>query len=342
MGVRREPTLSDVAAEASVSAALASLALRGLPGPSEASRRAVLEAASRIGYHANVPARLLARTRTRTIGVVYNVHEQFESQVVENLYGYADAHGYDLFLGARTNRRSLLDAISPLVSGICEGLILVGVGEVPQDVRERIQVLPTVIIGHPPRCDSYDIVKSADIDGMNKAVDFLVQLGHSRISHIDGGSASGAVERRSGYSQAMVDHGLTSHIEVVTGGSTSLAGSQAMERILDGSSQATAVVAYDDTCAWGALRAMEAHGVSIPEEMSIIGYDDDIVSRDEYLNLTTVAQDVDSLCRIAFERLLHVISSDDVAKKEFLVSPTLIVRGSAASPNGRPRNMPMT
>lgn len=322
----QRPSLGDVAREAGVSPALASLALRGRPGPAEASRAAVLDAARRLGYRANTAASLLARSRTRLIGVAFDIGQSFHVEAIDHVYREAEAAGYEVVLGAITQSRPLEKVVGPLVGGSCEGVLLIGADTVPASLRTPLSRVPVVVLGHAHWEDDFDVVRTAGDIGEEQAVDKLVALGHTRIVHVDGASASGAQERRSGYRSAMARHGLGENVLVVRGGNSEEDGLSAGRRMLRDLPGTTAVICYNDSCAVGVIQAMEEGGRSIPRDVSVIGYDNSPVSRTNYLSLTTVAQDTPKLTALAVERLVAAIEDPDLAREEFVLPPHVIER----------------
>src|SRR3954468_11661876 len=162
----RRPRLADVAAEAGVSTASASLVLRGVPGPSNATRERVLAAAARLGYRPDRTASLLARRRSRLIGVVMDVRNTFHTQLVEDFYEAAEQHGYDPLLSTVTRSRDERRAIETLLDSRCEALVLLG----PEVSAPRLvalgQQLPVVVVGRPMPADGVDIVRAADDEGV--------------------------------------------------------------------------------------------------------------------------------------------------------------------------------
>src|SRR4051812_20631940 len=125
-GSSRRPRLQDVATEAGVSTASASLVLRGAPGPSGATRERVLDAAARLGYRPDRAASLLARRRSRLIGIVMDVRSSFHAQLVEDVHEAAEEHGYDLVLSTVTRTRDEDRAVETLLDSRCEALIMLG------------------------------------------------------------------------------------------------------------------------------------------------------------------------------------------------------------------------
>src|SRR5689334_21758349 len=124
--IARRPTITDVAAHAGVSKALVSLALRGEPGPTAGTRARVPAAADALGYRADRTASLLARRRTRQLGVVANVRNPFQAELVEDLQAAADALGYELALSPLTRTHGEPRAVETLLGLRCEALILLG------------------------------------------------------------------------------------------------------------------------------------------------------------------------------------------------------------------------
>lgn len=322
------PSLADVAQRAGVSPALASLALRGKPGPSEASRRAVRESARDLGYRVNSAASLLAQTRPRLIGVALNLTHSFHLEAVEHIYRVAEELGYSVLLSAATASRSLDRAVNPLVSGSCEGILIVGIHTVPSSVGEPGGNLPTVVLGHAPWTGDYDVVRTAGDVGMEAAVDRLVELGHTRIVHVDAGSESGAEERLEGYRAAMVRHGLTRLIRVEEGGADEADGLRAGTRIFSDPRTVTAVTCYNDSCAVGVVDAAHRAGLTVPRGVSVIGYDNSPVARTTFLDLTTVAQDTPRLVELAVRRLVTAIEDPSQAHQEIILPPHLVERTS--------------
>lgn len=320
------PNLDDVARAAGVSTALASLALRDRPGPSEASRQAVITAARALGYRANTAASVLARSRTRLIGVAFDVGQSFHVEAIDHVYREAEAAGYEVVLGAVTRSRPMERAVGPLVSGNCEGLLLIGADSLPDSLRDRSRTPPVVVLGHAHWEQGFDVVRTAGDRGMEAAVDKLVSLGHSDIVHVDGGTASGAEERRSGYRSGMARHGLTAGTRIVAGGDGEEAGLRAGRRLLQHRRGATAIVCYNDSCAVGVIQSLREAGLAVPHDVSVIGYDNSPVSRTHYLSLTTVAQDIPRLTALAVRRLLEAIEDPDLARQEFVLPPHVIER----------------
>lgn len=325
----RAATIADVAARAGVSKALVSLALRGEPGPNPATRERVLAAAEALGYRANRTASLLARRRTRQLGVVANVRNPFQAELVEDLQAAADELGYELALSPLTRTHGEPRAIETLLGLRCEALILLGPISPSRALAEVARRLPVVAVGRRVRMPGVDAVLAADDRGVRQAVDHLAGLGHRAIVHVDGGAGPIAAVRRRGYQAAMAAHG--SAPRVIAGDLTEQAGAAAAAALLRGHLP-TAIVAVNDRCAIGVLDALTRAGVRVPGEVSVVGYDDSALAQIAHVDLTTVNQDAARQARLAVEAAVERLDGGRVRRREVVLPPRLVVRGTTAPP----------
>jgi len=328
MSRQARPSLADVARTAGVSPALASLALRHKPGPSETSRRAVLRAADSLGYRVNTTASLLAKSRTHLIGVALNLSQSFHVDAVDHVYRVAESMGYDVLLSAVTASMPLDRAAAALISGSCEGVLIVGMHSVPQLLLTPPTSVPVAVIGHALSDGRFDVVRTAGDLGVTDAVDHLVALGHTHIAHIDGAERSGSDERRRGYVKGMTGHGLQHLIHVCPGGNSEEDGAAATRTLLGADPSLTAIICYNDSCAIGAFQAVHEAGLGVPEDVSIIGYDNTPIARTAHFALTTVAQDIPELTAIAVRQLIASIEDPDRVRGETILPPHLITRST--------------
>jgi DNA-binding LacI/PurR family transcriptional regulator len=327
-GGSRPATIADVAARAGVSKALVSLAVRGEPGPNPATRERVLAAAAALGYRANRTASLLARRRTRQLGVVANVRNPFQAELVEDLQAAADALGYELALSPLTRTHGEPRAIETLLGLRCEALILLGPISPSRGLAELARRLPVISVGRRVRVSGVDAVLAADDQGVRQAVDHLVGLGHRVIVHIDGGAGPIAAVRRRGYQVAMAAHGLQAR--VIPGDLTEQAGAAAATALTD--ALPTAVVAVNDRCAVGVLDALTRAGVHVPGDVSVVGYDDSALAQIAHVDLTTVNQDAARQARLAVEAAVERLDGGRTRRREVVLPPRLVIRGTTAPP----------
>jgi DNA-binding LacI/PurR family transcriptional regulator len=200
-----------------------------------------------------------------------------------------------------------------------------------------------VVVARAVRHRAVDVVRTADDEGLHQAVDHLVAGGHRRIAHIDGGRAPGAADRRRGYRQAMRRHGLDSEARILPGGLTEDDGAAAARALLDAppGRRPTAVTAFNDRCATGVLDVLHRAGLAVPGDISVIGYDDSRLARLSHVNLTTVAQDAGRMTTLAVTRAVDRLNGAPVARRELVIPPRLVVRGTTA-PVTIPRRRPAT
>ncbi|WP_111764950.1 LacI family DNA-binding transcriptional regulator [Nakamurella deserti] len=332
-GGARRATMHDVAARAGVSQSLVSIVMRDAPGAGAATRERILRIADELGYRPDTRARLLRRGNSRLLGVVFGVQHAFHGDLLAGLYRAAAPLDYQLTLSAVTADRGETAAITDLLGDRCEALLLLGTQEPPAQLGRLAAIVPVVAVARAVRHSDVDVVRTADAHGLAQAVDHLVGLGHTRIAHIDGGRAPGAAERRRGYRDAMTRHGLAGHIRVYPGGLTEDDGAGAARTVLaDG--PPTAITVFNDRCATGVLEIVRAAGFDVPGDISVIGYDDSHLARISFIDLTTIAQDVDRLAHLAVHRAVdRATGADRDGPREQVATPHLVVRSTTGPPH---------
>jgi DNA-binding LacI/PurR family transcriptional regulator len=341
----RRPTMEDVAARAGVSRALVSIVFRNAPGAGEQTRARVRAAAAELGYRPDKRARLLGRSRTRLIGVVFGVRHTFHTDLVESLYAAAEPTGYELALSGTTPVRDEGAAVEALLAYRCEALLCLGPTMPAGQLGRLAAAVPTVVVARRVRAAGVDVVRTDDADGLRQAVAHLVGLGHSRIAHVDGGGAPGAADRRRGYRTAMRRAGLEKRARVDPGGLTEDDGARAAEALLAGRWLPTAVAAFNDRCAVGLMHTLRAAGRAVPGEVSVVGFDDDRLAGLPHIDLTTLRQDPDELAALAVSRVIERLGGHGSGQRaedlglaravELVTPPRLVVRGTTAAPPNR-------
>lgn len=328
----RRSTLADVAARAGVSVPLVSIVMRDAPGASAASRERVRRAAEELGYRPDNRARMLRRARSKLIGVVFGVQHAFHGDLLSGLYAASDTADYELALSAVTPGRDERRAVASLLQDRCEALVLLGPQLPTSYLADLAAKIPVVVLARAVRHRTVDVIRTDDAAGLHQAVDHLVDLGHSRISHIDGGRAPGAAERRRGYREALDRHGLAGLTQVIPGGLTEDEGAAAARVLLDTTSRPTAVTVFNDRCATGVLEALRSADVSVPHDISVVGFDDSRLARLSHISLTTVAQATDQITTLAIARAIAHIERTTVTEREQVIPPHLVVRATTAPP----------
>ena len=320
------PTIEDVAARAGVSRALVSLVMRGSPKVSEARRAAVLKAAEELGYSPHAMARSLASRTSHVLGVmVSDLHNPFWAEVVDGLDACARAGGFELVFntGGRRPGAGARGADRPAVvpAGRHRAAGPGGAGGPDHRAAEHT---PVVLVSRSSRLSTVDTVNDDGQAGSGMAVDHLVSLGHREIVHIDGGGGSQAAPRRTGYVNAMRRHGLTPR--VVRGEYTEAAGAAAIRTLLP--DPPTAVMAANDLNAVGVLSALAAAGLSVPADVSVVGYDNTWLAELRHVSLTTIDQPREEMGRLAAEALIQRVRGERTNPARHLLRPRLIVRAT--------------
>jgi DNA-binding LacI/PurR family transcriptional regulator len=330
----KHPTILDVAEEAGVSKSLVSLVMRDSDRVSASSREAVLEAASKLGYRPNAAARTMVRQRSYVIGVlISNLHNPFFADVIDGIDMTATDAGYRSILttGNRVAERERL-AVGTLLEMRVDGLILVSPSFHKDFAIEAAQSVPTVLIGKATRAPTVDSVTNDDRQGAAMVVDHLVELGHRGIAHIDGGIGAGSKPRRTGYQRAMRRHGLEAEIQSVQGGFTEEEGGAGMRRLLANGSRPTAVFVANDLAAIGVLEVLRSEGLSVPGDISVVGYDNTAMAASHRIGLTTIDQPRHDMGRMAAGLILARINQDSTTASHVILPPKLVVRESTAQP----------
>ncbi|MFM9370137.1 LacI family DNA-binding transcriptional regulator [Streptomyces sp. Da 82-17] len=328
--------MADVAEKAGVSRALVSIVFRNQPGAGQETRDRVLRVAEEIGYRPDNAARLLARGRSRTLGVLFTVHQPFQADLVEGIYPEAERYGYEVLLSATAPGRDEGQAVEALLAHRCEALILLG----PLSDPDRLDALGrravAVSVGRRVRDASLDSVYSADNKGVRQAMDHLAELGHRSITHVDGGRDPGSAERRRAYRAAMRRHGLETEARVIPGSHTEDAGIEAGRLLLAerdaGTPLPTAILASNDRCAMGLLMAFARAGVDVPGEVSVVGYDDSHLSHLMPVALTTVRQDAVLMAEQAVRFAVDRLDDATIGVREAVIDPKLVVRDTSGPP----------
>jgi DNA-binding LacI/PurR family transcriptional regulator len=328
--VQRRPTLEDVAERAGVSRALVSIVMRDVPGASVQTRERVRRAADEIGYRPDPRARRLRQHRTKLIGVTFAAGQEFHADLVDGVYAAAEEIGYDVVLSGVTPHRDEPRAVRTLIDDRCEGVVLIGPRMAARDLVDLAGRVPTVALAR--RIRGVDAVRSDDTAGAAMAVDHLHGLGHREIVFLDGGRAPGAAERRRGYRRAMDDAALRER--TLPGGLTEREGAAAAAAMLTSQALPTAVIAFNDRCALGVLDVLIRAGVTVPQQVSIVGFDDSPLAGLAHIDLTTIGQDSAGLARAAVARLVGRLDNTptDGGVVDVVRRPSLIVRGSTAPP----------
>ncbi|MEM7091781.1 MAG: LacI family DNA-binding transcriptional regulator [Actinomycetota bacterium] len=331
-------TIVDVARRAGVSHSTVSRVLNGRPHIKPETRRRVEAALSELGYVANLSARSLAGGRLGLVGlVVLDLEGSYSHQVVRGVDQALAEVGLELML-CTTHRREQRehDYVARLSVGMCDGLIVL----VPKSEQRYAKELaerryPFVLVDHKGSAEASGVIARNEAGAID-AMTHLAELGHQRIGHITGSlETSAGADRLAGYRRAVADLGLDDDPSLVYEGDFSMESGEAGARHLMRLGQRpTAIFVGADAAAIGAAGELWRAGLSIPSDISLVGFDD--LPEAEYAQppLTTVRQPMADMGREAVKLLLARIDDPTLAVTHLELPTTLIVRSSTAPPRG--------
>jgi LacI family transcriptional regulator len=327
-------TLKDVARRAGVSTATAGRVLGGYGYSSAESRRKVLRAARELGYRVDAVARSLATGRTNAIGlVVADIENPFFAEAARGVSDVAAEHGNTVIL-ANTDEDVGKEetAITVLLEKRVDGLIVTPASSEHQENLAPLltQGFAVVMLDRKVEGLAADSVLVQNIEGARQAVAYLINLGHKRIGAVcDSLQITTNIERIAGYRQAHAEAGLPLDESLIrVGGYTRQAALEETKALLALPCPPTALFAANNFMTIGALLAIRETGRSIPKDVALVGFDDMDWTTLCQPQLTTVAQPVYELGRVAAERLLARIKGDQSPPAEIRLPVELVVRES--------------
>jgi DNA-binding LacI/PurR family transcriptional regulator len=328
-------TIKDIAEAANVSHTTVSRALKGHGRISDATVQRIRRLAEEMGYTPSAVAQSLVTQRTYTIGVVVTtIADPFVVNVVSGIEEAAQAAGYSVFLSSSHNdperelavvgtfQRRRVDAVIVSASRV---------GNLYAAHLQRFQV-PIVLINSQAESDTLHSVASDDVQGATLAVNHLLQQGHRRIAYI--GSATrphSSLRRRDGYQQALAAAGTVPDPRwaVAPEGPGDLeVGQRGLAAVL--AAEPTAIFTYNDMTAVGVLLEARRRGIAVPQQLSVVGFDDIELTRFLHPPLTTVNQPKEAMGRAAVHMALDLLNGQEVHNQ--LQPCSLVVRDSTARP----------
>ncbi|HUC92161.1 MAG TPA: LacI family DNA-binding transcriptional regulator [Paenibacillus sp.] len=333
-------TIKDLAKAAGVSITTVSRALNGYSDVNEKTRSRIKKLADELSYRPNAQAQSLVLKKTNTIGVIIseikrsNAKDAFAFEVLCGINDRAGELNYDILLFSTNPNKQLRKSYSDLCrERNVDGAILQGLRVSDPYLKEVIDQphFPCVLIDIPVAGERVGHVTTDNVNGAREAVRHLIELGHKRIAMINGyDEASVSRERLTGYMVALQESGMAYEPALVTDGRFSEEGGMdAMQQILEKHPDVTAVFCASDLMALGALRALERAGRSVPDSMSLVGFDDISIASYCSPNLTTVRQEKYELGYQAAQLLIDMLEGRQVRHKVMLPNE-LIVRGSTS------------
>jgi len=342
MSVSKNVTIDQVAREAGVSIQTVSRVINNRYDVAAETRQRVQDAVIRLGYQPNAIARGLASRRSRTLGLVtHDFNDHFFTQVVTGAEEEAHRNNYFCMLGSSTcSLDEMPKYLRLLTERHVEGVLFAregGPDELDQINRIAQDGTPAVIVGFHRDGQTFSSVDINNIDGGRRATECLLQYGHMRIACITGPlRTQSAQDRLSGYRLALESAGLSYDPEIVVegsyGNSSFGSGYRGMKRLLEVDPSITAVFAQNDRMGVGALTALQQAGLRVPEDLSMVGYDDSPEAEYSAPPLTTIRQDTVRVGALAVQILLRHIEDNSLPPEQILLNTELVWRGSVSLP----------
>ncbi len=341
-----KPDIRTVAALAKVSIATVSRTINASPAVSEKLSKRVWAAIEELNYFPNTHARSLVSGRSRILGIIVeNITNPFFPELISGFEEIAVAHGYEILVSSTNgNAEQLTNCVRRMLERKVEGVaVLTFGGEEPVLDQLAFHNMPIVLAEfrlEDPKVSTILLDYSA---GIHAAVAHLAELGHTRIGFLAGPhTLHSAMTRRKAFEQTMQQAGLDVHEDWIIECDHTLKGGVAGFTRLSGlNSRPTALICSNDMTAIGVLRAVYMAGLRVPQDLSVIGLDDIDFAEFTLPPLTTIRLSRQELAKAAFDALLLQAeaaaagsANGTVLQREFLVSTSLIVRGSTAEPPG--------
>ncbi len=325
----RRVTLKDVAREANVSLGSASYAINGNGSVDERTRAHILKVAQRLGYRQNLAAQAMRTGRTRALGLVLpDFSNPFFTALAQFLMRSARAHGYSVFVTDTEGSEALeQEALQVLSERGVEGVVWFPIRDA-NTAGALADDMPIVVMDRT--LPGLEAIQADYRGGGRQAAEHLLALGHRRIGLVCGPMELGSVrERMRGARDAIEDGG--GEVVFTVGGAFAFDLDPDVAEAVT-SRRATAVVCGADLIALGVMRCAIAAGVRVPEDLSVVGFDDIPWAQLSTPPLTTVEMPIEDMAAEAVETLLRRIDGRMQSRRQVVFGTSLIVRGSTQAP----------
>ncbi len=332
-------TIFDVATEAGVSFSTVSRVISDDPRIRTLTKQKVREVMNRLGYVANYHARRLAGAGSSIVGVMvpdFGGGNAYLGQILQGIDAELNLAGYDMALyTAHRQENKETGYVSQVMGGLADGLLMILPlyleSYLPALVKRRF---PFALIDRQSRDGSFPSVASSNWQGAFLATDYLIRLGHRRIGFIGGWrDMDSAAQRMEGHRAAFSAHHLAFAPDLFFEGTyQQMDGFNGANRLLSLDPPPTAIFAANDMMAFGAIDAVHSRGLRVPEDVSVLGFDDIPHSRFVLPALTTVRQPLEQMGRVGTQFLLELMKDPAAPYRNIELPTELVIRDSCAPP----------
>ena len=333
-------TLAEVALAAAVSPMTASRAMNNRSGVSRATREHVLKVAAELGYVINRAAQKLSGGKSHIIGIIAtDLDNEYNSGLVAGASDAAWESGYETLIYLHVEREKRPSgSVIQMLRQISDGLIAILPLEFGYLGELASTHIPIITVDHRGEHAEFPSISTDGYAGAREAIKHLVELGHRRIAYIGGDERlASARDRRRAYLDTTAQHGLGCDADLVLPGDfTQHCGFVAASHLLALAEPPTAIFAANDLSAFGAIMAIREAGLRVPDDISVIGFDDIPTAAQFFPPLTTIRQPIRQVGRSAVNTLLALIAGIDAASPQVTLPTEIVLRASTAPPPRRP------
>ena len=330
-------TISDIAKLANVSKSAVSIVLNNKTGVSDKTRQKILDTIKKYNYNPNSLAQSLVAKETKSIGlIIKEIDNPYSSKVMKGVYDECSRQGYTVLLASsELSAEKEYEIINTLLSKQIDGLLISPIQSEEADFTHLANLLsnnfPLVTLGNIRNYNA----NTVDIDNFQAAYDavsYLIKLGHKKIAHLAGPSHSGHGQKRfEGYQQALIDNGILINKNYILSVEPYIENGYktGLKLFSTGEKPPTAIFCYNDLVAIGVVKALLELNIKVPEEVSVIGFDNIDFSEYVRIPLTTIQMPAYEIGRAATKLLIkQIANSTRLLNEKIILEHELVLRSS--------------
>src|SRR5699024_1511765 len=328
----KRPTIYDVAKAAGVSISTVSKVMNDTGSISKQTKTKVKETIQALDYHPIATSAV--KKRIKTIGLLLpSIADPFSAEIARKIEDYGRKKGFSLIISSTDNNlKKEREYIDILKKKYVDGIII-ATGLKNSEAQKELfnQQMPIVLLSREIPSLAMNTVLVNDFLGAYEATSYLIKLGHRKIAMITEDIYFSNIQSRlDGYKRALYDAGITYEEKWISTGNESFNdAANAASYLLENEKSLTAIFASTEPLAIGAMQGVRRHNLQIPEDISIVGFDNSILAQMSYPPLTTVAQPIDEMAQKVIELLVNSLEKENDVTQRVVLAPKLTVRSSA-------------
>jgi len=332
---QKKVTLNDVANHSGVSYQTVSRVINEHPSVADSTRKRVIESIQKLNYRPNRAARSLVTNRSDTIAIIsFGTAFYGPAQMLSHITHHTKTRGYRVSPSSveKLEHKEVKAAFDDIHSQLIDGIIMIApiISDFMLEVQELVGDIPFIQIDTRPQLGIASVVID-QVYGSRLATEHLIELGHHQIAEISGPLRwHDADMRHQSWQETMAQHDLSQTMSI-EGDWTAQSGYEAVQSLLMQDAEFTGLVVANDQMALGAIAALDNAGLSVPKDISVVGFDDIPEAAYFLPALTTVCQDFTALGKQSVEYLVSLMEDPETAIHQRVLDPELIIRNSTAS-----------